>query len=56
MRITMDIINSESGLAKDHRSEERRVLVYIKTVPLVCDDVEKKYFLFRATQKRSVRK
>ena len=37
--------------------EERQVLVYIKTVPLVCDDVEKKSFFFRATKKkRSVRK
>ena len=53
MRITMDILNSEIGLAKDYRTlykERRQVLVHIKTVPLVCDNVEKKCFFFRATK------
>ena len=53
MRITMDILNPEIGLAKDlyGHHEERQVLVDIKTVPLVCDDVEKKRLFFRATKK-----
>jgi hypothetical protein len=57
MRITMDILNSEICLAKiiGHH-EERQVLVYIKTVPLVCDDVEKKYLFFRATKKKKRQK
>jgi hypothetical protein len=58
MRITMDILNSESGLGKDFRIfiKKDKILVYIKTVPLVCDDVEKKCLFFRTAEKRERQK